>query len=298
MEKQRNRPRKIADFDSLVVDLVVTDKRTKAELDSLKKTGFLFDINLAKQPEETYQLQLLEGEFERRLLELEFKPELSFEYKITKENPDKDLQDREVDISLKLQDLKSLHADNLDLREESKRTFERALRLELEIERLKQEREKSQADFTEKIRSIEADLSSKIQDGLRRREEEILTRFNSEKEELKLYGSQPLLSELLPHFLTLKSVIDSGRTLEDKTIQAYLKGFDMVVRSISDSLDLFGIKEIEPKVGDEFDPALHSGQSTASDNSLPEGVILEVKLSGFKLHDRLLIPAIVVVNKL
>lgn len=299
MSKKEMQQRLIRDTDRLVIDLHVIDAKTKQEIELLTKLSYLFNVAKAREEhgKENYEVQLIEPDFELRLLDSVFSPEVRLNYRISNKFSHLELRNKDIEVVLKISDLERLHREMNLLAEEKRSIFEKVLRLELEIERLKQERARSENDFTAKIKEIESGLNLKVKDGLKRREEEIVARFKADVDDLKLYGSQALLTDLLPHFLTLKSVIESGKDLEDKTIQAYLKGFDMVVRTISETLTSFGIEEIFPKVGDRFDANLHSGESTSSDKTMPEGVILEVKLNGYKLYDRLIIPAVVVVNK-
>ena len=56
-----------------------------------------------------------------------------------------------------------------------------------------------------------------------------------------------------------------------------------------------GVSEVSPKVGDKFDPNSMSALETQYDEGEPNRV-LKVNVNGYKLHDRLIRPAIVVVS--
>jgi molecular chaperone GrpE len=72
-------------------------------------------------------------------------------------------------------------------------------------------------------------------------------------------------------------------------------GMSMVQRQIADFLRDMGVTEVEVGPGKAFDPHLHDAVSTEASTAHPEGSILRVSRRGFKLKDRLLRPASVVV---
>jgi molecular chaperone GrpE len=73
------------------------------------------------------------------------------------------------------------------------------------------------------------------------------------------------------------------------------QGLSMVRRQLQDFLREFGVEELNP-VGQKFDPNLHEAVSQEQSKNHPEGVILKAMRRGFKLKDRLLRPAMVVVS--
>ena len=73
-------------------------------------------------------------------------------------------------------------------------------------------------------------------------------------------------------------------------------GMDMVRRQLNDFLSSQGVAEI-PAQG-SFDPNLHEAVSEEECSAGEEGRVLRVTRRGFKLRDRLLRPASVVVSKL
>jgi molecular chaperone GrpE len=56
-----------------------------------------------------------------------------------------------------------------------------------------------------------------------------------------------------------------------------------------------GVEEIN-SLGKKFDPNLHEAVSQEASKDKPEGTVLKVMRRGFKLKDRLLRPAMVVVS--
>lgn len=78
----------------------------------------------------------------------------------------------------------------------------------------------------------------------------------------------------------------------------YQIGFQYIYNQIKSALDSEGVVEIEPKVGDEFDP--HSMQAVdvvEVDDNEKANVVIKVASKGYRLHDRLVKAAMVIVSK-
>lgn len=118
-------------------------------------------------------------------------------------------------------------------------------------------------------------------------------RTTRDREEAIRYSNQRLLEELLP-------VIDHFEmgmlaASQDTASMIYI-GMDMVRRQLNEFLASQGVEEI-PASGN-FDPKLHDAVAQEDCAAGDEGRILRVTRRGFKLRDRLLRPASVVVSKI
>jgi len=69
----------------------------------------------------------------------------------------------------------------------------------------------------------------------------------------------------------------------------------MVLRGILDALSKEGVTRIEP-LGSPFDPMEHQAVGQAQRDDVPEGTVVEVYQCGYRMHDRVLRPASVVVS--
>ncbi|MDP4845768.1 MAG: nucleotide exchange factor GrpE [Akkermansiaceae bacterium] len=110
-----------------------------------------------------------------------------------------------------------------------------------------------------------------------------------EREEAIRYANQRLLEELLP-------VIDNFEmgmmaASQDTSSMIYI-GMDMVRKQLNEFLSNQGVEEI-PTDG-KFDPNLHDAVSQEPSDQA-EGTILRATRRGFKIRDRLLRPASVIV---
>ena len=112
-----------------------------------------------------------------------------------------------------------------------------------------------------------------------------------EKEECAKFANQRLLEELLP-------VIDNFEmgmaAASADTGSMIYSGMNMVKKQLDEFLASNGVTPVEPVVGSMFDHATEEAlQREPSDQ--PEGTVLRVIRKGYKLKDRLLRPANVVV---
>ena len=113
-----------------------------------------------------------------------------------------------------------------------------------------------------------------------------------DREDAIRYANQRLLEELLP-------VIDNFEmgmmaASQDTKSMIYI-GMDMVRRQLNEFLASQGVEEI-PTEG-KFNPNLHDAVAQEECAAGEDGRVLKVTRRGFKLRDRLLRPASVVVSK-
>ena len=81
-----------------------------------------------------------------------------------------------------------------------------------------------------------------------------------------------------------------------KETENYRIGFEFILRQLKDALENEGVMEISPVVGNKFDHNVHSAvESVETEDEKLIGTIQSVRLNGYKLKDRLIRPATVVV---
>lgn len=113
-----------------------------------------------------------------------------------------------------------------------------------------------------------------------------------DREDAIRYANQRLLEELLPVIDNFEMGMQAAS--QDTKSMIYI-GMDMVRRQLNEFLTSQGVEEI-PTDG-QFDPNLHDAVAQEECGAGEEGRILKVTRRGFKLRDRLLRPASVVVSK-
>ena len=114
-------------------------------------------------------------------------------------------------------------------------------------------------------------------------------RFQKERTELRTYGVEPLIQELLPVADNLDRAI-AHASAENNLAE----GVKMVLRQFMQVLATKGAVPFDAK-GEMFDPSVHEAMSQMPSAEHPPGTILEVFQKGWMLKERLIRPAMVVV---
>jgi molecular chaperone GrpE len=141
------------------------------------------------------------------------------------------------------------------------------------------------ASFLEKIKTLEEKV-------LRAHAEVDNVRRTSQKEILKarVFSAELIAKELL-------SPIDNlTRSLQHSEEEVPRSLIELVLKEISQALSNNNIEEIDP-LGDKFDPNFHEALSVKEDKSKQVDEILEVVQKGYKIQERVIRPALVIVNK-
>ena len=111
------------------------------------------------------------------------------------------------------------------------------------------------------------------------------------KEALK-YRSEGFIEELLPVLDSFHMALANEPT--DPALKNYLTGFQYVYRNLVPILENEGVSEIAPKIGDKFDSRTMNAVDTEEGEK--ENLVLKVYGNGYKLHDRIVRPAMVQVS--
>lgn len=118
-------------------------------------------------------------------------------------------------------------------------------------------------------------------------------RVAREREEAIRFANQRLLEDLLPVIDNFDMGMQAAS--QDTSSMIYI-GMNMVRRQLDEFLSSQGVKEIS--ADGLFDPNQHDAVAQEDCAAGEEGRILRVTRRGYRLHDRLLRPAGVVVSKL
>jgi molecular chaperone GrpE len=85
---------------------------------------------------------------------------------------------------------------------------------------------------------------------------------------------------------------------EDTGIVDNMKeGLDLTLKQLDAVFEKFGIRPVEPGLGDKLDPELHQAMTLQESDSIAPNHIITVIQRGYSIHDRLLRPAMVIVAK-
>jgi len=116
-------------------------------------------------------------------------------------------------------------------------------------------------------------------------------RASQELEESRRTVQFGILSRFLGVADDLSRAIDN---LPDDADETWIEGISLVARNLSNSLEIEGVQKIEA-IGEQFDPYQHEAIMYEERCDEEEGTIVSVIQDGYKLNDRILRPARVVV---
>jgi molecular chaperone GrpE len=103
---------------------------------------------------------------------------------------------------------------------------------------------------------------------------------------------EDFLREMLPVFDNLERA--SQHAVEATDIQSLNEGIQMVMRQFLDTLTKLNVERVQ-SVGQPFDPAVHEAVQQVESSELPPGAVAQELLAGYRVGDRLIRPAMVVV---
>lgn len=116
-----------------------------------------------------------------------------------------------------------------------------------------------------------------------------------EIEQTRRYGSERLLADLLQVADSLERGLQAAEA-DGATVETLKEGKALTLSQLSKLLSSQGVEGIDP-MGQPFDPESHQAMAMQPSSEHPEGVVLQVVQKGYRLHDRLLRPAMVIVSR-
>jgi molecular chaperone GrpE len=117
-----------------------------------------------------------------------------------------------------------------------------------------------------------------------------------EKQDAIRYANEGLLEKLVPVLDNFDAALSAAQTSSADGAQSLQTGVAMIFQQLKKVLTESGLEEVDA-TGQAFDPNLHEAVSQQESKDVPEGNVLQQLRKGYKLRDRLLRPATVVVAK-
>ena len=104
-------------------------------------------------------------------------------------------------------------------------------------------------------------------------------------------------ADALGPFMTVFDFLAMADTaaVQSDNIESIRQGLKMIIGEFNKAFDTLGVKPLET-VGKPFDPALHEAVAHEASDVVPEGVVIRQWSNGFKMGEKLLRPARVVVS--
>jgi molecular chaperone GrpE len=117
-----------------------------------------------------------------------------------------------------------------------------------------------------------------------------------EKQDAIKYANESLVQKLLPVLDNLDMALAAAQSANASGGQSLQEGVALVLQQLKTALGEAGLEEVNA-MGKAFDPNLHEALSQQETPEAPEGQVIQQLRKGYRLRDRLLRPASVVVAK-
>jgi len=112
-------------------------------------------------------------------------------------------------------------------------------------------------------------------------------RAERERDELRRYAAFEAMSDFLPVLDNLERALSAGGSADDVRV-----GVEMIRRQMRDLLRQRGVAPVEA-LGQPFDPTIHEAVARDEDPDVDVPTVIEEMQRGYRMHDRLLRPALV-----
>ena len=110
------------------------------------------------------------------------------------------------------------------------------------------------------------------------------------------YANEALLERLLPIMDNFDMALTATEAAETPNVESIRVGVKMIHSQLKSFLSDSGLQEIDA-MGSKFDPNIHEALSQEDSEEMEEGTIIQQSRKGYKMKDRLLRPASVVVAR-
>lgn len=125
--------------------------------------------------------------------------------------------------------------------------------------------------------------------------ENVRRRVERESAQAQKYALERILGELIAVNDSLELGLKAVEGQHPET-RKHLEGLQLTHKQLWAALERYGVSQIDPH-GQPFNPELHEAVSMLESAEIAPNHVLSVMQKGYKLHERLLRPAMVVVAK-
>jgi len=120
-------------------------------------------------------------------------------------------------------------------------------------------------------------------------------RADRDLENAHKYNTEKFANEMLPIIDSLEIAFNT--LTDEEVVKATREGIALTLKMFNDALTKFGIVAVDP-LNQPFDPTYQEALSMVENSEVPANTVIMVVQKGYKIHDRLLRPARVVVSRL
>jgi molecular chaperone GrpE len=118
-------------------------------------------------------------------------------------------------------------------------------------------------------------------------------RLVRDAEKSRRFALERIMKDLLQVLDTMERGLQAGK--ESATVESLLEGQELTLKMLTKVLSEHNLELVDP-AGEPFNPEFHEAVTMLPSPDHEEGTVTEVLQKGYKLHDRLVRPAMVVVS--
>jgi len=157
--------------------------------------------------------------------------------------------------------------------DEEKEPSAHTLRQLLDCERKRSE------DYLTRLKYLQADI------------ENLKKRFDREIEQVRNYGNERLIIQLLDIVDELELAVRNGEISTEP--QVLLEGVEMTLKKLRKVLEQEGVTPIDDPEGKVFDPSRHHAVAAVERDDVAEGTVIEEIRKGYMMRGKVIRPSIV-----
>lgn len=124
--------------------------------------------------------------------------------------------------------------------------------------------------------------------------ENLRKRLIRDLEKSRRFALERIMKDLLQVRDSMERGLDTNA--DSATVEALLEGQALTLKMLAKVMQDHNLELIDPR-GEAFNPEFHEAVTVMPSEELEEGSVIEVLQKGYKLHDRLVRPAMVVVSR-
>jgi len=119
-------------------------------------------------------------------------------------------------------------------------------------------------------------------------------RMERELDSFRQYAQVEFFNKIIPVLDSFERAMNGASVEND--YEKYAQGIDIIYRQLKDALRSMGLEDFS-SLGDVFDPARHEAVASVVNDEKPENTVVEEISKGYKVRERVIKPAKVLVSK-
>ncbi len=120
-------------------------------------------------------------------------------------------------------------------------------------------------------------------------------RMERDKEQFCKYATEKVLEDIVPVIDNLELGLEHAKKVD--ACKDIVTGIEMTLKILLNTLKNHGLEPIKTDVGEDFDPQLHEAMAQEEREDMEPGRVSQIMQKGYKIKDRVLRPAKVMVSK-